>query len=58
MRSISTAQRRQIESARERYLRQAEQNRAQDEVRCAKAFQQQTGCTWTEALRAAHGRTA
>lgn len=58
MRSISAAQRRQIESARERYLRQAEQNRAQDEVRCAKAFQQQTGCTWTEALRAAYGRTA
>lgn len=57
MRSISTAQRRQIESARERYRRQAEQNRAQDEIRCAKAFQQQTGCTWTEALRAAHERT-
>lgn len=56
MKSITTAQRRQIESARERYLRQAEQDRAQDEVRYAKALQQQTGCTWTEALRAAHGR--
>ena len=58
MKSITAAQHRQIESARERYLRQAEQNRAQDEIRNAKAFQRQTGCTWTEALRAAHGRTA
>lgn len=57
MKSTTTAQRRQIEPARERYLRQIELNRAQDEVRCAKALQQQTGCTWTEALRAAHGRT-
>lgn len=57
MKSITTAQRRQVESARERYLRQAEQDHAQDEIRCAKAFQQQTGCTWAEALRAAHERT-
>ena len=57
MKSITTAQRRQIESARERYLRQAEQDRAQAEIRSAKAFQRQAGCTWTEALRAAHGRT-
>lgn len=58
MKSITTAQRRQIESVRDRYLRQTEQGRAQDEVRCAKAFQRQTGCTWTEALRAAYRRAA
>ena len=58
MKSITIAQRRQIESARERYLRQTEQDRAQDEVRYAKVFQQQTGCTWTEALRAAYRRAA
>lgn len=58
MKSITTSQRRQIESARERYTRQAEQDRAQEEVRYAKALQRQTGCTWTEALRAAYRRTA
>jgi hypothetical protein len=58
MKSITTAQRRQIESVRDRYLRQTEQDRAQDEVRYAKVFQQQTGCTWTEALRAAYRRAA
>ena len=58
MKNIAPARRRQIELARERHLRQAEQDRAQDEVRCAKAFQQQTGCTWTEALRAAYRRAA
>ncbi len=56
MKSITTAQRRQIESVRDRYLRQTEQDRAQDEVRYAKVFQQQTGCTWTEALKAAYRR--
>ena len=39
MKSIAAAQRRQIELARERYLRQAEQDRAQAEIRSAKALQ-------------------
>lgn len=54
MKSITTQQLRAIESARWRQLRTFNQGIIQDEIRIAKQVQQQTGCTWTEALRIAY----
>lgn len=54
LKSIPSQQQRQLESVRERNLRQTERNTAQGEVMLAKQIQRQTGCTWTEALRASY----
>lgn len=56
MKSISTAHRRQIESARENMLRSAAAATIQNEILAAKQIQKQTGCTWTDALRAVYKR--
>ena len=53
MAAISTAHRNQLENARERLLRNQAQDQIQNEIVRAKWIQKQTGCTWTEALRAA-----
>ena len=53
-RAVTTQHRRAIERARETMLRTAEKARIQNEVVWAKQIQEQTGCTWTEALRAAY----
>ena len=54
MSSISTAHRNAIESARQRQLRSQVNERIQDEIRWAKQIRQETGCTWTEAIRIAY----
>lgn len=57
-RAITTPHRNAIESARWRMLREQANNGIQDEIIAAKHIQRQTGCTWTEALRAAYRRKA
>lgn len=52
MAAISTAQRKQIEEARQNLRRQEERDRQHNETALAKQIQQQTGCTWSEAITA------
>ncbi len=54
MKFITTTHQRQIENARERMIRDLARQRIQDEVIAAKQIQQETGCTWTDALRTAY----
>ena len=51
--SISSHHQRVLTTARENMLRQQESDQRQSEVLRAKSIQKQTGCTWTEALKAA-----
>lgn len=53
MTAISSAHQRVLSNKREALLRNQEQDQYQNEVLRAKWIQKQTGCTWTEALRAA-----
>lgn len=52
MRAITTQHRKQIESARQNLLRQQRIDRQRDETLFAKQIQQQTGCSWSEAITA------
>ena len=52
MRAITTPHRNQLESARQKLLRQQELDRQRDEKFLAKQIQQQTGCSWSEAITA------
>lgn len=52
MRAISTAHRNQLESARENLRRQEEHDRQRNETLWAKQIQQETGCSWPEAIAA------
>ena len=56
MKSISTAHRNQIESARQNLRRQEEIDRQRNETLLAKQIQQETGCSWSEAIRAVIGK--
>jgi hypothetical protein len=58
MAAISTAHQRTLRTARENLLRQQDRDLIQSEVARAKWVQQQTGCTWTEALRASYALAA
>lgn len=51
--SISSAQQRALSTARENLILQREAAQRQAELMRAKWIRKQTGCTWTEALRAA-----
>ena len=51
--SISSAHQTVLSTARENLILQREAAQRQAEVLRAKWIQKQTGCTWTEALRAA-----
>jgi hypothetical protein len=51
--SISSAHQMALSTARENLILQREAAQRQAEVLRAKWIQKQTGCTWTEALRAA-----
>ncbi len=50
--SVPTPAQLRIHAAREQRLRSLEREQRHDEVVRAKWVQKQTGCTWTEALRA------
>ena len=52
MRAITTRHRQQIASARQNLLRQQELDRQRNETLLAKQIQQQTGCSWSEAITA------
>ena len=54
MASISAANQASLRTARENLLHQQDRNLIQSEVVRAKWVQKQTGCTWTEALRASY----
>jgi hypothetical protein len=45
---------RAINSKRDNLIRSSENDKIQSEIVRAKAIQEQTGCTWTEALKAAY----
>lgn len=46
-----------VNQNRERAIRKEEQERIQGEVRYAKQIQEQTGCTWSEAIIAAYAHS-
>ena len=53
-RAISSSHQKVLTTARENMLRQQESVQRQSEILLAKHIQQQTGCTWTEALKTAY----
>lgn len=58
MTAITSAHMRQLETARENLLRQQEIDRQRNETLLAKQIQQQTGCTWSDAITSVINRTA